>query len=275
MRALQAGEFDRLPAPAHPWRVARQIIHARRDHAHGAGHQFGWPRALHAVGCHVMHVTMEALRQPGRKTRLGRRQVHPATPIWENPSSRAHSAFEERVDCCTTYRPDCRKRQRCPLAPPATLLPNHAPIHLAWREDTAAFAQRLAAQPCWPTPLVTLHGDLGAGKTTLVRHLLRALGVQGRIKSPTYAVVEPPRGPGLHIWHFDFYRFDDPREWKTPVSGTFLPTRSPRWQNGRKRLQRFTRLQTLLFTLKQRMTPKGRSRCMPPPPPGAACCKLL
>lgn len=54
----------------------------------------------------------------------------------------------------------------------------------------------------------------GAGKTTLVRHLLRALGVEGRIKSPTYAVVEPHEAPGLAIWHFDFYRFSDPREWE-------------------------------------------------------------
>jgi len=59
-----------------------------------------------------------------------------------------------------------------------------------------------------------LHGDLGAGKTTLVRHLLRALGVPGRIKSPTYAVVEPHEAPGLAIWHFDFYRFNDPQEWE-------------------------------------------------------------
>ena len=47
-----------------------------------------------------------------------------------------------------------------------------------------------------------------------MRHLLRALGVAGRIKSPTYAVVEPHQAPGLAIWHFDFYRFNDPREWE-------------------------------------------------------------
>ncbi|MGL4435245.1 MAG: tRNA (adenosine(37)-N6)-threonylcarbamoyltransferase complex ATPase subunit type 1 TsaE [Giesbergeria sp.] len=85
-----------------------------------------------------------------------------------------------------------------------------------WRseDDTAAFARQLAAQPLLANAFLTLHGDLGAGKTTLVRHLLRALGVQGRIKSPTYAVVEPHEVPGLAIWHFDFYRFNDPREWE-------------------------------------------------------------
>ena len=85
-----------------------------------------------------------------------------------------------------------------------------------WRSeaDTAAFAGRLAGQPALANAFIELHGELGAGKTTLVRHLLRALGVEGRIKSPTYAVVEPHEVPGLAIWHFDFYRFNDPREWE-------------------------------------------------------------
>ena len=88
-----------------------------------------------------------------------------------------------------------------------------------WRseEDTQIFAQRLAASmmadPRLANSFFELRGDLGAGKTTFTRHLLRALGVTGRIKSPSYAVVEPHQAAGLSIWHFDFYRFNDPREW--------------------------------------------------------------
>lgn len=94
----------------------------------------------------------------------------------------------------------------------------HPPIveTALWPDEaaTAAWAQRLAASPAIRQAFIALHGDLGAGKTTFVRHLLGALGVTGRIKSPTYAVVEPHEVPGLAIWHFDFYRFSDPREWE-------------------------------------------------------------
>lgn len=72
----------------------------------------------------------------------------------------------------------------------------------------------LAARPGIADAIIELRGSLGAGKTTFVRHLLRALGVQGRIKSPTYAVMEPYVLPsGAAAAHFDFYRFGDPREW--------------------------------------------------------------
>lgn len=95
--------------------------------------------------------------------------------------------------------------------------------HWASEADTEAFARQWAACPALAHATLALHGDLGAGKTTFVRHLLRSLGVRGRIKSPTYAVVEPhsaidcplmPPGEPLLIWHFDFYRFNDPREWE-------------------------------------------------------------
>ena len=93
-------------------------------------------------------------------------------------------------------------------------LSTHWPNEAACAVSAAALAQH---QGLW-NAFIELHGPLGAGKTTFVRHLLHALGVQGRVKSPTYALMEAyeveHEGAPAPIWHFDFYRFDDPQEWE-------------------------------------------------------------
>lgn len=84
---------------------------------------------------------------------------------------------------------------------------------LADENATIALAQRIAAR-LKPGMVFYLLGDLGAGKTTLVRGVLNALGYTGRVKSPTYTLVEPYQVSGLDLRHFDLYRLHNEEEWE-------------------------------------------------------------
>jgi tRNA threonylcarbamoyladenosine biosynthesis protein TsaE len=86
-------------------------------------------------------------------------------------------------------------------------------MHLSDEAATRALGARLA-RVIEPGLALYLHGDLGSGKTTLARGLLRGLGYQGRVKSPTYTLVELYTVSRLNLYHFDFYRFRDPKEWR-------------------------------------------------------------
>jgi tRNA threonylcarbamoyladenosine biosynthesis protein TsaE len=96
-----------------------------------------------------------------------------------------------------------------------------APAHLYLRDESATarlgalLAQALLAERAAVDAhgfTLTLSGDLGSGKTALVRACLRELGVTGPVKSPTFALLEPYVISSLNFYHFDFYRFRDPTE---------------------------------------------------------------
>jgi tRNA threonylcarbamoyladenosine biosynthesis protein TsaE len=89
-----------------------------------------------------------------------------------------------------------------------------APRHVHLPDEAATRA--LGAQLAWtlaPGMSIHLSGDLGSGKTTLARGLIQALGLAGRVKSPSYTLVEPYEDSRLSLYHFDLFRFNDAAEW--------------------------------------------------------------
>ena len=95
-----------------------------------------------------------------------------------------------------------------PVSEETVLLPNE--------EATAAFAARLAGNLTAPAT-VYLRGNLGVGKTTFTRYFLRACGVSGSVKSPTYTLLEPYQLSETMFYHFDLYRINDP--WELELAG--------------------------------------------------------
>lgn len=151
-------------------------------------------RAARTVGRHIIHFAVAAGIQP-----------------------RQQAGFRiTGVDAADT------DRIKAQLAPPApnvrlqfcSILMHAANLTLALPDEAATLelgAALAAAVP--PGTVIWLEGDLGAGKTTLVRGLLRGAGDNGPVKSPTYTLVEVHPVSGLNFYHFDFYRFNQPEEY--------------------------------------------------------------
>jgi tRNA threonylcarbamoyladenosine biosynthesis protein TsaE len=79
-------------------------------------------------------------------------------------------------------------------------------------KDTENFAN-LLAKVIIKNMVISFVGDLGAGKTTIIRNILKNMGISGSIKSPTFTIVEPYYVNDINIYHFDLYRFDDESSW--------------------------------------------------------------
>ncbi len=82
---------------------------------------------------------------------------------------------------------------------------------LADEAATLALGENLAIA-LEPGMFISLSGELGSGKTTMARGILRGLGYRGKVKSPTYTLVELYKLSRLDLYHFDLYRFNDPQE---------------------------------------------------------------
>ncbi len=150
---------------------------------------------LRAVTRHIIHLAMATGCQPVQQAGFRRAEVD---------AREAHSGKAQVA------------------APVANLLLELDPVMHATDDTCREYALpdeaatlrlgAVLAQEMPPSAVVYLEGDLGAGKTTLVRGLLRKVGVGGTAKSPTYTLVEPYVVSGLNLYHFDFYRFSHPEE---------------------------------------------------------------
>lgn len=110
------------------------------------------------------------------------------------------------------------------------MIPASSSHHLNLSDEAAtqALAEGLASQlrrhfnPHSPGLVIFLSGALGTGKTTWVRGLLRALGHPGRVRSPSFTIMEPYSLGGMQIYHFDFYRFTAAEEWREAGFDEFI-----------------------------------------------------
>src|SRR5688572_7017544 len=152
---------------------------------------------------HEMTRSVPGLISPGRARSAPWRAIYSISPCQPRSShSRSRGSAAERSASAipTAWKPSSR---------PHCLMKE---VKLPDAAATLRLGEALAVGAA-PGRVLFITGDLGAGKTTLVRGLLRGLGHAGRAKSPTYALVEPYSFSSLDLYHFDFYRFKDRSEW--------------------------------------------------------------
>src|SRR5438034_1052336 len=137
--------------------------------------------------------------------------ISPCQPLASQSSSRGSA--DERSACAmpTAWKPSSRPQSLMRRAIAAYSM--SADLKLPDAAATAALGEALAAGAA-PGRVLHLRGDLGTGKTTVVRGLLRALGHSGRVKSPTYTVVEPYTLSSLNLYHLDFSRLKTRSKWE-------------------------------------------------------------
>src|SRR5258705_401764 len=202
---------------AHAVRRVGPIVHARGDDAQGARDERRGARPFDAVLSHIIELARETGCEPRAKARLGfgKVGVGDADRLEAQVPPPGLDLRGERLELRRAQAPHPPGRFRMTHPPDHS----HPPARSQWGthlEDALATTQlgsRLAG--CVEQGMrLYFRGELGSGKSTLIRGLLRGLGVQTRVKSPTYALVELYVISRLNLYHFDFYRFLDAREFE-------------------------------------------------------------
>src|SRR5574343_1562281 len=188
----------------------RQIIDGGADHSQRSRVQLLRVGAQFGMAGHIIHLAVSARRQPFAHPFDGRPGLGPRHANGreaEFPAGLADFFLESRV----IHR---------------GVLIVHSPEFTAvFQLPDEAATQRLGevlAPILQPGLVISLDGDLGAGKTTLARALIRALGHTGPVKSPTYSLVEVYVFSSLYLYHFDFYRFESPEEFLDAGLGEYF-----------------------------------------------------
>ena len=146
-------------------------------------------------------------------------------------------------------------------------------IFLADEDATLALGSRIG-QIIEAGLYIALSGNLGSGKTTLTRGILRGMGYKGKVKSPTYTLVELYNLSKLDLYHFDFYRFNEPSEWLDTGFRDYFDPHNVCLVEWPERAQGLLPMPDLKIALSEEAGGR-RARLTPETEPGKSCLKRL